>query len=117
MTHTTDPGARAAFTASLRKLADYLDKHPSIPVPKYGADISLIVDDTDDGGREQIAQIARAMHTKVNSRREGNVTTSRSFGEVRYAATSISPQVMARHDTVMSYWDSVLPDAKASADA
>lgn len=96
MAHTTDPAARQAFTASLRKLADYLDKHPAVPVPRYGANITVIVDDTDDGGRDQVRQIARVMHASVQAPGHGNVSTSRGFGEVTYRAASIAPEVMDR---------------------
>ena len=34
-TSTTDPKARAAITAGLRALADYLDAHPGLPVPQF----------------------------------------------------------------------------------
>ena len=32
--YTTDPGAKGRFIRALRDLADYLDRHPAIPVPK-----------------------------------------------------------------------------------
>ena len=38
--YTTDPGAKGASSAALRELADYLDRHPAIPVPKTGETVS-----------------------------------------------------------------------------
>ena len=39
--YTTDPGAKGRFIRALRDLADYLDQHPAIPVPKTGETVIL----------------------------------------------------------------------------
>ena len=53
MSYSTDPSARASFIGDLRALADFLDRHPAIPVPLYGECFTLHAASTDDGGRGQ----------------------------------------------------------------
>jgi hypothetical protein len=49
MSYSTDPSARASFIGDLRALADFLDQHPAIPVPRYGQCLTLLAASTDDG--------------------------------------------------------------------
>ncbi len=49
MSFTTDPATRHALITGLRALADYLDQHPAVPVPRYGTEIYLSASSTDDG--------------------------------------------------------------------
>lgn len=43
ITSTADPGARAAVTAGLRALADYLDVHQGLPVPRVSVCAGLTI--------------------------------------------------------------------------
>ena len=58
MSYSTDPSARASFIGDLRALADFLDRHPAIPVPLYGEYFTLHAASTDDGGRGQVNHVA-----------------------------------------------------------
>ena len=64
--YTTDPGAHGKFIRSLRELADYLDRHPMIPVPKTGATILLHASSADNWGRAQVDHIARLLGADIN---------------------------------------------------
>ena len=67
--YTTDPGAQGKFIRSLRELADHLDRHPSIPVPKFGATIQLHASSADYGGRAQVFRAVLSEHLEEGWRR------------------------------------------------
>jgi hypothetical protein len=112
MSFTTDPGTRQAFITGLRDLADYLDQHPAVPVPKYGTEVHLCAASTDDGGCTQVAQFARqlsiAVPTAVSA--SGHYEAARAFGPVGYRMIAISDFAMARHHAADSYYGCVTPD-------
>jgi hypothetical protein len=112
MSVTTDTATRQAFITGLRDLARYLDQHPAIPVPKYGAEIHLCASSTDDGGCAQVAQFARQLGVtppKIISS-SGHFEAVRSFGPVGYRMIAISDAAMARHHAADSYYGCVTPD-------
>jgi hypothetical protein len=112
MSFTTDPAVRQAFITGLRDLASYLDAHPVVPVPRYGAEIYLCASSTDDGGCAQVSQFARqlgiAAPTSVSY--SGHFEAARYFGPVGYRMLAISDAAMARHYAETSYAGSVTPD-------
>ena len=110
--YTTDPGARDRFIRALRELADYLDKHPAIPVPKHGATILLHAATADDGGRAQVNRIAGLMDTAVNddTARGGHYWAVRNFGPLGYEVVAITAAYQARYDADSSYRGCVTPD-------
>jgi hypothetical protein len=112
MSLTTDPAYRQAFITGLRDLADYLDQHPAIPVPRYGAEIHLTAASTDDGGCAQVAQFARQLGitppASISS--SGHYEAVRRFGPVGYRMIAISDAAMARHYAADSYYGCVTPD-------
>ena len=75
-TSTTEPKARAAITAGLRALADYLDAHPGLPVPQFSMCAGLTVY---PGGSEEdkraevdrIAEVLQVRHRGVRGLRGG----------------------------------------------
>jgi hypothetical protein len=81
MSFTADPDARQAFITGLQDLAWYLAAHPAVPVPRYGTDIHLHADSTDDGGCAQVDHFA--WHLGAPPR-----TASRTTGTTRPPAAS-----------------------------
>ncbi len=112
MSLSTDPDARQAVITGLRDLADYLDRHPAVPVPAYGTEILLCASSADDGGCAQVNQFARHTAATVEDdlARSGHYEAVRSFGPVGYRIIAISDARMALHHAHSSYWGSVTPD-------
>ena len=112
MSLTTDTATRQAFITGLRDLADYLARHPAIPVPAYGTEIHLCAASTDDGGCAQVAQFARQLGVPVpkSISYSGHYEAARSFGPVGYRMVAISDDAMARHYAYTSYSGAVTPD-------
>jgi hypothetical protein len=112
MSFTTDPEIRQALITGLRELADYLDQHPAVPVPTYGAEIYLSASSTDDGGCAQVAQFARQLGVPVPNAisYSGHYEAARQFGPVGYRMIAISDARMARHYAETSYSGCVTPD-------
>src|SRR5579875_3486959 len=111
MYYTIQPADRTAFIAGLRELADYLDRHPAVPVPTCGTDISLHTAATEDGGRGQVAHIAAQLGVTVtdDTRNGGHLTATRLFGPIGYTVISIPATVMAAHHAFDSYYGCVTP--------
>jgi len=112
MSFTTDPGTRQALISGLRELAEFLDSHPAVPVPRYGTEIYLSAASTDDGGCAQVAQFARQLGIPVPEgiSYSGHYEAVRSFGPVGYRMLAISTAAMAQHYAWASYSGSVTPD-------
>jgi hypothetical protein len=62
-TSTTDPKARAAITAGLRALADYLDTHPGLPVPQFSmcAGLTVYPGGSEEDKRAEVDRIAEVL--------------------------------------------------------
>jgi hypothetical protein len=112
MSFTTDPGTRRAFITGLRDLADYLDQHPAVPVPRYGTEVYLSASSTDDGGCAQVRQFARQLGITPPETisYSGHYEAARRFGLVGYRMIAISAAAMARHRAAGSYYGCVTPD-------
>jgi len=89
---TTDPGARARFIRALRDLADYLDRHPAIPVPKTGQTLTLHASYADYGGRAQVDHIAQLLDAGIRDETAhgGHYWATRQFGPIGYEIVAIS---------------------------
>ena len=87
-------------------LADYLATHPCVPVPTIGANITVYVGATEDGGQGQVAHIAAQLGAPVtdDTRSGWYPTATRMFGLVGYMALSIPATVMADHYAHDSYY-------------
>ena len=112
MSFTTDPVTRQAFITGLRDLADYLDQHPTVPVPRYGTEIYLSASSTDDGGCAQVDRYARQLGVtppKTISY-SGHYEAARRFGPVGYRMIAISDRAMACYRAADSYSGCVTPD-------
>lgn len=112
MSPTTDPDTRQAFITALRDLADYLDRHPAVPVPRYGTEIQLCASSADDGGCAQVNHFARHTGATIDNRlaHSGHYEAVRSFGPVGYRIIAISDARMARYYAETSYSGCVAPD-------
>ena len=113
--YTTDPGAQGKFIRSLRELADYLDRHRNIPVPKYGACLTMHASSAENGGRAQVDHIAKLMHTDINDETPngGHYWAVRNFGVIGYEIVAIPEHFSATYDALMSYSGCVTPDTWA----
>ena len=111
MSGSTDPATRAQLIAGLRDLADYLAANPTIPIPRYGDQITVNVNSTEDGGCVQVRQAARLLAAAVTdqTRGGGHFYTERSFGPLTYRVVAIPDTCMARHQALWSYAGSVDP--------
>ena len=109
--YTTDPGAQGKFIRSLRELADYLDRHPNIPVPKTGATIQLHASSADYGGRAQVDHIARLLGTDItdDTQNGGHYSAVRTFGVIGYQIVAITEHYTSAFDALMSYRGCVTP--------
>jgi hypothetical protein len=112
MSFTTDPASRQAFITGLRALADHLDQHPAVPVPRHGTEILLHAHSTDDGGCAQVNAFARQIGAVIENRIPscGHYEAVRLFGPVGYRIIAISGARMALHDAAESYHGCVTPD-------
>jgi hypothetical protein len=112
MSVTTDPAVRQAFITGLRALADYLDRYPAVPVPRYGTEIYLSAASTDDGGCAQVDLFARQLGitppTAISY--SGHYEAARQFGPVGYRMIAISEAAMARSRAADTYYGCVTPD-------
>lgn len=108
-----DPG-RAEFTAALRQLADYLDTHPSLPVP-YGDCAAVIPtpDGTTDAERRaEVDRIAAVLGVEPEDNADGShhVAEVKFGGRVRYAVAAITDAHMRAWEAERSYAGSVRPE-------
>lgn len=110
--YTTDPGARGRFIRSLRDLADYLDRHMTIPVPAYGACLTMHAGSADDSGRAQVDHIAKLMDTGVHDETAhgGHYWAVRNFGPIGYEIAAIGEPYPASGQMPVCY-QSVTPAA------
>ena len=107
---TTDPGARAEFTAGLRQLAEYLDANPGVPVPSYGTTIMVSAGTIEEGGMTEIFAMSIALAAPFIER-EGVYRTERKFGPVTYKGFADSAAALANYEAQRSYYGCVTPDA------
>lgn len=103
------PTQRAALTAGLRALADFLDTHPEIPVCPHGAEIIFFPGGDDATARAEIDRIAAALDVTPTGSRGGHYTAARAFGPIAYRAVAIPAAEMAAHEAVSSYAGAVIP--------
>jgi hypothetical protein len=82
--------ARAAVTAGLRALAEFLDKHPGLPVPRYSISAGLTFYPAGSQGekRAEVDRIADVL--QVNAEDFGVYQAERRFGgPVAYRAVAV----------------------------
>lgn len=105
---TTDP-KRAEFTTGLRALADFLDTHPDLPLPR-GTEVSPFLNGTDEEDRAEVDRIARILGEQPRTTLGGHYRVTRRFvGGVAYDATAIPEQQMQDWEALTSYRGAVSP--------
>lgn len=88
--NTTDPAARSAFIAGFRALADFLEAHPALPVPRYSLfdGLNLYPSGSDADKRAEVDRIAKVLDVVPEDR--GNYKASRMFsGPVAYRIIAV----------------------------
>jgi len=96
---TTDPQARTALIAGFRALADFLDSHPGLPVPRHGFSNGLTVypDGTDADKRAEVDRIATVL--EATSEDYGVYQAARQFGgRVAYRIVAVPDAATDRAD-------------------
>lgn len=122
MTDQQIPGdllARAQVIDGLRRLADYLDQHPDIPVNEYGWDLSdYTTRGTDAGERAAVDQVAASLGVPVrdDTGDGGHYVAARTFGRITYQFVHIPARRRAAHQAWVSYADAVTPDDAPATD-
>ena len=103
--YTTDPAAKGRFVRALRELADYLDRHPAIPVPKTGETITLHASPASDGGRAQVDHIAKLLDadTRDETAHGGHYWAIRQFGPIGYEVAAAPGTLPAASRTPICY--------------
>jgi len=99
-TCTTDPTARAAITAGLRALADYLDAHPGLPVPQFSmcAGLTVYPGGSQEGKRAEVDRIAEVL--QVVTEEFGVYQAERRFGgPVAYRVAAVPKEAAAASGT------------------
>jgi hypothetical protein len=89
-TSTTDLDARAAVTAGLRALAEFLDAHPRLPVPRFSffAGLTVYPVGSQEDKRAEVARIADVL--QVSTEEYGIYQAERRFGgPVAYRAVAV----------------------------
>jgi hypothetical protein len=89
-TSITDLEARAAVTAGLRALAEFLDAHPTLPVPQFSisAGLTVYLVGSQEDKRAEVDRIADVL--QVNTEEFGVYQAERRFGgPVAYRAVAV----------------------------
>lgn len=106
---TTTDQTRAEFTAALRELADFIDTHPDLPLPR-GAEVSPFLNGTDEEDRAEIDRVAGILGAQPEQTITGHYRVRRRFGAgVAYDATAIPEQQMQDWQALTSYRGAVTP--------
>ncbi|WP_017623453.1 hypothetical protein [Nocardiopsis chromatogenes] len=110
MFSTIDEAHRAELADDLRRLADFLETGPAVPVSPYGG-LDLVYfpagDDTDQA--EQVDAVADLLGTEPHY--EGaHYVCEKAFGRASYRVVAIPEHVRARHRALMTYQSAVEPD-------
>lgn len=109
----TDTDDRAALTAALRELADFIDTHPDLPVPDLpsGATVQIFPCGSDDEARVEVDRIAAILgRTAETTEWQRHHRVERSFGgRVTYRAVAIPQDAMDAHRAEQSYVGAVQP--------
>jgi hypothetical protein len=110
---------RTKVITGLRRLADWLDAHPDVPVPPFGWDLNVYTRTDDDAAsRAEVDRIAAILGADVadDTAWGGHYRTERSFGLVSYGAVHVPARTTAAFGALMSCRDCVTP-AGAGAEA
>jgi hypothetical protein len=96
------PESSADLVAGLRKLADFIEANPGLPVPRW-VHVTHFPDGADPEQHEEVDRVADILgrETSWNSERT-QYTVSRSFGPVTYKAVLVLKAEKNRYQAHMS---------------
>jgi hypothetical protein len=94
---------------SLRKLADFLDANPAVPLPLVTAH-HYATRAPDQDMRAEIDQIAAALDVEVDAMHD-HYAAWRYIGAIRYEAVAILSAARTRFEAETSYTNSIVIDA------
>jgi hypothetical protein len=91
MIHHANSAERGRLIAGLRQLADFLDRNPDVPAPRYTEVIVFPSRGTDGEMFAEIDVVARQIGAAASSSGSpaGHYSAARDFGPVRYRAVAI----------------------------
>ncbi|GAA2136582.1 hypothetical protein [Actinomadura napierensis] len=105
--------ARHQVITGLRKLADFLEANPAVPVPEYGETFDVFPRDCDDTcSAALVDDVAALLGVEADDDRPlgGHYSASRSFGRITYRVVHIPDRRRRQHDAHMSYRDNIRLD-------
>jgi hypothetical protein len=110
---------RQALISGFRELADFLERNPEVPAPRYTDVLVFPPHASDAENRREIDRIAALIGADVNDQTadNGHYTAGRKFGPVRYEAVGIPARWRARRAAQMSYADNIIVPADTGKDA
>jgi hypothetical protein len=88
---------RRSLIAGLRDLANFLEKNPRVPSPRWTDVLVFPSASTDEAERDEVDGIAAIIGADVDDQtaKHGHYTVSRSFGPVEYRAVAIPAKAKA----------------------
>jgi hypothetical protein len=104
---------RSSLLAGLHDLANFLERNPAIPVPRWADVMVFPPPGTDVELKAEINRIAALIGAGINDQTAagGHYTVSRKFGPVQYEAVGITSQWRVRRDARTSYTENVIVSA------
>jgi hypothetical protein len=92
----------ADFVAGLRKLADFIEANPDLPIPGW-AHVTYFPDGADPEQHEEIDRVADIIGRETSWNKERTqYTVSRTFGPVTYKAALVLKAEKARYQAHIS---------------
>lgn len=100
---------RSSLIAGLHDLADFLERRPEVPAPRWTDVMVFPPHSTDVEMKAAIDAIAALVGTDVSNEtaQGGHYTASRQFGLVHYKAVGIPAQSLARRAAQLSYTENI----------
>lgn len=102
---------RAAYIASLREIAQFLEDNPEVPVYRYGPGLSFGVnyDEDEEAAIERVRKMAHALGVEV-SHRGRQWRANRQFGIGEYGCSYVERAEMDEYRAAQSYMGRVDPE-------
>jgi hypothetical protein len=101
---------RGSLIAGLRELADFLERNPKVPAPRWADVMVFPPHSTDIEMKAAIDAIAALIGADISDQtaESGHYTASHKFGPVQYKAVGIPARSMARRAAQLSYTENIV---------
>jgi hypothetical protein len=101
---------RGSLIVGLRELADFLERNPKVPAPRWADVMVFPPHSTDIEMKAAIDAIAALIGTDISDQttENGHYAVSRKFGPVQYRAVGIPARSMARRAAQSSYTENIV---------